>query len=95
MNSREANNSEVQEFIEENSFLFWWVKPEDKRDMSINALVEAVLNFGDEKSVKKLFDLIGIKRVANIFYQQISGARTNYHRRTRHFFQIYFQRHAQ
>ena len=95
MKAREVNNSEVQEFIEENSFLFWWIKPEDRRAVSINALVEAVLNFGDEKSVKRLFDLIGIKEVANIFYQQISGARTNYYRRTKHFFQIYFQRHAQ
>lgn len=94
MKSREVHNSEIQEFIEENSSLFWWMKPEDRRNVSINALVEAVLNFGDEKSVKRLFDIIGIKKVADIFYQQISGVRTNYHRRTRHFFQIYFQKHA-
>lgn len=88
-------NPEIREFIRENSSLFWWIKPEAKMNISINALVEAVLNYGNEKSVKRLFDLFGIKTIADIFYHQISGKRSNYHRRTKHFFQIYFKRHAQ
>ena len=90
-----AHNSEIKKFILENSSLFWWIKPEEKMNISINALVEAVLNYGNEKSVKKLFDLVGIKTVADIFYRQISGKRSNYHKRTKYFFQIYFNRHAQ
>ena len=89
------HTSEIKKFIRENSSLLWWVKPEEKMNISINALVEAVLNYGNEKSVKRLFDLVGIKIVADIFYQQISGKRSNYHQRTKHFFQIYFNRHAQ
>ena len=90
-----AQNSEIEEFIRENSSLFWWIKPEAKMNISINALVEAVLNYGNEKSVKRLFDLVGIKTTADIFYRQISGKRSNYHRRTKNFFQKYFERHAQ
>ena len=90
-----VHNSEIKKFIRENSSLLWWVNPEEKMNISINALVEAVLNYGNEKSVKKLFDLVGIKIVADIFYRQISGKRSNYHQRTKHFFQIYFNRHAQ
>ena len=89
-----AHNSEINQFIQENSSLFWWIKPEEKMDISINALVEAVLNYGNEKSVKKLFDLIGLQTVANIFHRQISGKRPNYHQRTKHFFQLYFKKHA-
>ena len=50
------HNPEIKQFIRENSALFWWIKPEEKMNISINALVEAVLNYGNEKSVKKLFD---------------------------------------
>jgi len=89
------HSSEIDKFIQENSSLFWWIKHEEKMNISINALVEALLNYGNEKSVKRLFDLVEIKKVAEIFYQQISGKRSNYHQRTKHFFQIYFKKHAQ
>ncbi len=88
-------NPEIKDFIQQNSSLFWWVRPEEKSNISMNALVEAVLNYGNEKSIKKLFELVGIKTIAEIFNQQISGKRTNYHKRTQNFFELYFKRHAQ
>jgi len=90
-----THHSEIEAFIRENRSLFWWVKPEEIVNISTPALVEAVLNYGNEESVKRLFDLIGIKAVAEIFYRQISGKRSNYHQRTRNFFELYFKRHAQ
>lgn len=90
-----GNSFEIKKFILENSTLFWWIKPEEKTNISIDALVEAVLNYGNEKNIKRLFDLVGIKTVADIFYHQISSKRSNYHQRTKHFFQLYFKRHAQ
>ena len=77
--------------------LFWWV-PEDQKDMlSLEAVVEAVLNYGNEKTVAHLIDRVGIDRVAGIFYGQTSRARrrVNYHPRTVNFFNLYFQRNAQ
>jgi 16S rRNA U516 pseudouridylate synthase RsuA-like enzyme len=44
----------------------------EKKRLSLNSVVEAVLNQGTEKSVKRLFELIGIKRVSDIFFQQTS-----------------------
>jgi hypothetical protein len=52
--------------------LFWWIKPEEKPNISLDAVFEAVLNYGNEKSVKKIFDLIEINKVADIFYRQTS-----------------------
>ena len=71
--------------------------PEDQKDgLSLEAVVEAVLSYGNEKTVAHLIDRVGIDRVASIFYRQTSGARrrVNYHPRTVNFFNLYFQRHA-
>jgi ABC-type nitrate/sulfonate/bicarbonate transport system ATPase subunit len=85
---------EIKDFIQQNESLFWWVKPEERTNISINAVIEAVLNYGDEKSVKKLFDLVDIKTVADIFDRQISGKRSNYRKRTQNYFKLYFEKHA-
>jgi len=87
-------NTDIQNFIKENQALFWSVKPDEKPNISLNLLVETILNYGDEKQVKKLFDLIGIQTTADIFSRQISGRRSNYRPRTRHFFTLYFKKHA-
>jgi hypothetical protein len=85
---------EIQAFIQEHGYLWWWMPEERKKQLSLNSVVEGILNHGNEKSVKRLFELIGIKRVSEIFFQQISGKRTNYNKLTIHFFKLYFQRHA-
>lgn len=93
------NTPEIKQFIRENSSLFWSVKESEKENISQETIVEAILNFGNEKSVKKLFDLLGIDNVARIFFRQthkvgIAAKRINYFPRTAHFFNLYFQRHV-
>lgn len=95
MDLKLQDNPEIKDFIQENGSLFWWVKSEERVNISINALVEAILNYGDEKSVKKLFDLLGINTIAGIFNRQISGKRSNYHKRAQNYFKLYFKKHAQ
>lgn len=85
----------IQELINENSSLFWYIPDEEKENISPELLVETIFNYGDEKAVQKLFDLLGIKNVADIFYKQISGERVNYFPPVINFFNLYFQRHAQ
>ncbi len=88
-------SKEIKQFIRENEALFWGVKPDERENISLNVLVETILCYGDEKRVRTLFDLIGVKTVAEIFFRQISGKRSNYHQRTKHYFRLYFKRHAQ
>lgn len=88
------NNTEIKKFIRENSYLLWWIKEESKENISMNVLVETILNFGNEKSVKKLFDLLGIKKVTEIFYKDTNRNRVNYHPRTVNFFNLYFKKNA-
>lgn len=87
-------DSKIQDLIKENSHLFWWVPDKKKKDISIDSLVEAILNYGDAESVRKLFDYYGIQNVAEIFYKQISGNRTNYMKQTVHYFSLYFKKYA-
>lgn len=92
--SNKARQSEIKEFIKENKSLFWYIKGNALESISVEFLVETILHYGNAGNVKKLFDLIGIQRVAEIFYKQTSGSRVNYPPRTVHFFNLYFKKHA-
>jgi hypothetical protein len=86
---------EIRKLINEYSNLFWYIPDQDKENISPELLVEIIFNYGDEKAVQKLFDLMGIDNVADIFYRQISGERVNYFPAVINFFNLYFQRHVQ
>ncbi len=58
-------------------------------------LLETILNYGDQESVKSLFNFIGINKAAEVFNRQISNERNNYFAPVKNFFQLYFNRHAQ
>jgi len=88
------NSAEIKDFIKENSALFWYIPDDKKEDISHEILVEFILNYGNDKSVKKLFNLLGINYVANIFYKQISLTRMNYFPQVVNFFKLYFKRHV-
>ena len=88
------HNKEITAFIKKKKNLFWWIKEEDKTRISKKLLIEAVLNYGNEKDVKRLFELIGLKKVAEIFFKQLKHIRNNYHPRTIHYFTLYLKKHV-
>lgn len=89
------NTKEVKDFIKENSHLFWYISKDKVENISHEVLVEFILNYGTAQQVKRLFELLGVDYVADIFYKQTArGRRINYFERTRHFFDLYFKRHA-
>lgn len=88
-------NTEIKNLFPAIRHLFWWVPESETASLSDDAIVESILNNGNETAVKQLLDYYGIDRVAEIFNRQISGRRNNYRPRTVYFFQKYFQRHAQ
>ena len=90
------NSSEIKTFIKEKSYLFWWIKEEEKENISEEFLVQQILSYGDMDDLKKLFKLLGIERVAEIFFKQTAPEkkRVNYHPRTRNFFNLLFQKYA-
>lgn len=88
------NSPEIKLFIKENSSIFWYVKESEKENISHEVLVEFILNYGDKRAVKKLFALLNINKVAEIFYSQISRERVNYFEPVRNFFDLYFKHHV-
>ena len=88
------NSPEIREFIRENASLFWDIREDKKEDISLEALVETVLNYGDLQTVKRLFELVEIQKVAEIFQSVSERRKKNYLPLVRNFFTLYFARHA-
>lgn len=82
----------IQDIIRKKPYLIWYTKNYDSLDE--NAIVEAVLNYGDWDDVQKIIKILGIKKVAKIFKKQTSGFRTNYDDKTRNYFKLYFKKYS-
>ena len=82
----------AQQFIKKRPYLLWHVKDLDR--VSNEAVVEAVLNYGDFDDVKKMINILGVHRAAKIFRKQIKQKRTNYDPKIPHYFELYFKKYA-
>lgn len=58
---------ELKEFIRQNSHLIWYIPEDKKEDISDDALVETILNYGTFFAVKELFKILSIEKVAEIY----------------------------
>jgi len=94
VSEKSGNSLAVKKFIRENADLFWYVKDDAKENIGKELLTETILNWGDLKSVSKLFRLLGLKETADIFYKNTSGARTNYRKKVINYYILYFERHS-
>lgn len=91
------NSPEIKAFIRENSHLFWYTPEDKKEDVSLDFLVETILNYGNMAAVKKMFKIIDTKTVADVFFNSINKSerrKNNYHELTLNYFSLYFKRYA-
>ncbi len=91
------NSPELKAFIRKNSSLFWYTPEDKKEEISHEFLVETVLNYGDMIAVLQLFNILGIKKVAEIFFNTINLSerrKGNYHEITINFFSHVFNKYA-
>jgi hypothetical protein len=91
------NSPEIKAFIRENSSLFWYTPEDKKEDIGPEFLVETILNYGDIKALRKLFKLMGIKKVSEVFFYSINLSerrRGNFHESTVNFFTLFFNQYA-
>jgi hypothetical protein len=91
------NSPEIKAFIRKNSTLFWYIPDDKKEDIDHEVLVEFILNYGDMETVKDLFRILGIKKVAEIFFTSINKSerrKGNYHELVLNYFTLYFNRYA-
>lgn len=84
----------IHEFIKERPHLIWYTKNYD--GLSEESIVEATLNYGDFDDVKKLIEILGVKKVAEIFQEQTGPRRmrVNYSPKIQNYFRLYFNTHV-
>jgi hypothetical protein len=82
----------AQDLIKKKPHLVWYTKKVDT--LSDEAVVEAILNYGDFDDVQKLNKILGIKKVAAIFRKQIRNPRCNYDLKIKNYFTLYFDKYA-
>ena len=84
----------LYDFISARKHLIWYVR--DLRGLGEESVVEHTLNYGNWDDVQELIRILGMEEVARIFRKQMRTGRQkgNYHPKTRHFFSLYFARHA-
>jgi len=88
------NPEEIKSYIRERRDLFWYTKEDQKEEISLDFLVETILNYGSLQDAKELFKLIGIKETASIFFKNSQKSRNNYLPKVKNYFTLYFKRHA-
>lgn len=82
----------LQTFIQKRPYLLWYVK--DLSTISEEAIVEAVLNYGDMDDVNEIINILGMQKVAAIFHSQIQRKRHNYDPKIKHYFELFFKKYA-
>ncbi|HEX7585552.1 MAG TPA: hypothetical protein VF373_12745 [Prolixibacteraceae bacterium] len=91
------NSPEIKTFIHLHSNLFWYTPEDKKGEISQEFLVETILNYGDIDATIQLFQLVGIKEVAKIFFDSITLSdrrKGNYHELTINYFTLVFRKYA-
>ena len=81
----------VRKILKDQPGLTW--STSDKNSISLESAICAILNYADFPEVKTLLKAVGIKKVKKIFEKQITG-RNNYDDLVKHYFKLYFKKHA-
>ncbi len=82
----------IHTFIKKRPYLIWYTK--NYKGLSPEAVVEATLNYGDWNDVQKLIGILGIQKTAAVFKKQTRQKRCNYHKKSKHYFSLYFKKHT-
>lgn len=82
----------IQQFIKRKPYMAWYVQ--DPSKLSEEAIVEAVLNYGDFDDVKKMIKILGMKKTAAIFNKKNQQKRNNFNPKISNYFNLFFKRYA-
>lgn len=83
-----------EQYIANHAPLFWYTPESRKTDISDSLLVETILNYGTMDDVKALFDLMGMDRVAEVFFSAKGRQKQNYFPQIYNYFTLVFNRYV-
>ncbi|PIU33412.1 hypothetical protein COY29_03450 [Candidatus Woesebacteria bacterium CG_4_10_14_0_2_um_filter_39_14] len=82
----------INDFIKKRPYLIWHTKNFD--NLSVDSIVEAVLNYGSWDDFEKMVKILGMKKTASIFRKRLKQKRCNYRPEIKNYFQLYFRKYA-
>jgi hypothetical protein len=90
------NSPELKALIRKNAHLFWYSKDSEKENLPLPVVLEFFINYADKEDIKALFNIVGIKNAAAVFFDQIKkwGDRSNYFPEFQNYFTLYFKKYA-
>ena len=90
------NSPELKALIRKNAHLFWYSKDSEKENLPLPVVLEFFINYANKEDIKALFEIVGIKNAAAVFFEQINhwGNRTNYFPEFQNYFTLYFRKYA-
>jgi hypothetical protein len=89
------NSPEVKAFIRKNSHLFWYTPGNMKEEINHEFLIETILNYGNLDTIRQLVNILGMERIATIFFSIQGRKRLNYYPEIFNFFSLVFKKYAQ
>jgi hypothetical protein len=89
-----VNTPEIKAFIRENRTLFWYTPEDKKENISLEFLVETILNYGSMNEVKALIRIMGVQKISQIFFSAEGRKKLNYYPEIYNFFSLVFSRYA-
>ncbi|HCC60068.1 MAG: hypothetical protein A2402_01315 [Candidatus Staskawiczbacteria bacterium RIFOXYC1_FULL_37_43] len=84
--------NKLKKYMKKRRYLIWYAK--EPENLPVEAIVEHTLNYGNWDDFNQLIKIVGIKKIAEIFRRQTSGPRTNYDKKARNYFSLYFNKYA-
>ena len=89
-----SHSQEIKNFIKDHSNLFWYTPEEKKEQISIELLLETILNYGTLRDSLLLLSLIGNNKALEILNKAVGRKKMNYYPEIYNYFMLYLNRHA-
>lgn len=87
-------DSKLLDLVQSNISLFWDIDPKSLDQLSDDAILERFLMYGCMSDIRKIVEIWGMDKCAEIFNRLISKKRINLRSATVNFFKLYFEPNA-
>ena len=91
------NSPELKTLLRKNAHLFWYTKDSEKENLPLPVVLEFFINYAGKEDIKALFNIVGIKNAAKVFFEQINKSErfsNNFEPLSKNYFTLYFKKYA-
>ncbi|MGE5383743.1 MAG: hypothetical protein ACM3PX_09985 [Omnitrophica WOR_2 bacterium] len=89
------NSDKVKSFIDDRSYLFWYIPEDKKQEVSHELLVETIFNYGDLNDIRTLISVLGFEKLTEIYNGLKGRKKMNYYPEMLNFLSLIIGHYAQ